>query len=166
MQIIYRKIKKILSVLILFTVLLSGSAVHAAKLDDGAVLIKIQENNLCFSVNKYKPRGYFIKNLHIGSQGFAVRNISVSKFQNGVIWGQGIPIEKNGNEYRLKPNQCIEYGVALNSYNSQGSMQKLYSGKFNVIISGYDPTADKMATFMSMFNITVTDGKLNLESVD
>ena len=166
MQIIYPKIKKILSVIILFTVLLCGSTVNAAKLGYGPVLVEIQNNSLCFSVRKYKPRGYLFKSLTIGPKGFAIWNINVSKYQNGVVWEQGLPIEKNGSEYALKPNQCIKYGTLFNNYKQVGSQQKLESGKFTVIISGYDPTALEMTSFMSVFSIDVADDKISLKNVE
>ena len=166
MQIIYPKIKKILSVIILFTVLLCGSTANAAKLGDGPVLVEIQNNSLCFSVRKYKPRGYLFKSLTIGPKGFAIRNIDVSKYQKGVVWGQSLPIEKNGSEYTLKPNQCIKYGTLFNNYKQVGSQQKLESGKFTVIISGYDPTALEMTSFMSVFSIDVADDKISLKNVE
>ena len=91
----------------------------------------------------------------------------MSKYQNGVVWEQGLPIEKNGSEYALKPNQCIKYGTLFNNYKQVGgSQQKLESGKFTVIISGYDPTALEMTSFMSVFSIDVADDKISLKNVE
>lgn len=163
MLVTYQNSKISLFVLVLLVGSIATTTTYAGRLGDGPVTVELKNNNICFSVSKYKPRGYFLKSFTIDSQGLAVRNMGVSRFQRGVIWEQILPVEKNGSEFSLKPNQCVKYGALLSGYNSRGGIQNLDSGKFTVIISGYDPAANKMVTFMSPFSIDVINGKIVLK---
>lgn len=163
MSIIYLCIKTRLLVSAFLIGLVATTTTYAGRLDDGPVIVKIQNDNLCFSVSKYKPRGSFFKSYKIADQGLLISSIIVSKFQKETIWGQNLSSENSKYEISLKSDQCIDYGTYFKGYNHVGSQQNLDSGKYRVVISGYDPSADRGTAFLTIFSIDVTNGKITLK---
>ncbi|MFW1941993.1 hypothetical protein ACG93R_00550 [Acinetobacter guillouiae] len=151
--------------LVLFTFLLSltvTSNAIADRVGDGPVIVTTKNNNLCFAVDKYKPKGSIFQSRSIARKGLALQSIGVLKYQGDAIWSIYVPTQNIGNEFILKSEQCLEYGIILKNYKTFKETKSLSTGKFTVVISGIDLQENRTAKFLTSFNLKITDGQLNL----
>lgn len=114
---------------------------------DGKVEIKVQKNNLCFSVNHYKPKASFFRK-QVDSNNLKLSHIGVSSKDRGYIWGIIKPINNLDGALGLDSKKCISYGELLPNYNTNKSPALLKTEQgYKVSIWSFNPEDNKAVVF-------------------